>query len=243
MAKEYWKKNSTRRKGSSSKLLVMMLVSFLTGYLTASIFDLTSVSNWINTQLLAQHTSPIATKSVAQQAPLPKPKFEFYTLLANQHAQSEPVANVAPVRTAATTLSAAPTIPAPSPVPANPANELLAKNQPAPIAVTSAKTLAPIVTPVAPVVSAGKSASLAAIRKKSYLVQVASFKSRVEAERIKGSLVLKGFAVNVVTVNQQQTSWFRVIIGPYESRDQAEKAQVSIARSEHLNGMIRRMDA
>jgi cell division protein FtsN len=78
--------------------------------------------------------------------------------------------------------------------------------------------------------------------KNAYLVQIASFKSKQEAERMKASLALKGFVVSIAVVNQQQAQWYRIILGPYASRTQAEKARSSLAQSEHLAGMIRRMD-
>ena len=79
--------------------------------------------------------------------------------------------------------------------------------------------------------------------KDAYLVQIASFKSNQEAERMKAVLSIKGFRVNIAMVTQQQIQWYRVNLGPFSSRTQAEQARVSIARSEHIIGMVRKMDA
>lgn len=239
MAKDYGRRNSSRHRGSVSKQLLLVLVCFLSGYLSASIFDFTSLSGWVNTQLLAQHTPSIAVKPAPQQAQLPKPKFEFYTLLANERAgtsERAPTPGATDVITAAappststapTTTSTSPTIPT---EPAGPMNLTMTKNPPVP-------------PELPPAVSAkSTSASSAVISKDAYLVQIASFRSKQEAERMKASLSLKGFEVSVATITQQRTIWYRVVIGPFSSRPQAVLAQAAVARSEHIMGMIRKMD-
>lgn len=222
MAREYGKRNSARQKSSVLKPLFMVSVSFLFGYLSASVFDYTSLSGWVNRQL-AQHVAPKAAKFAPQQAQLPKPKFEFYTLLASEQnnggaqvAASAPAA-IAPVQPLTSSSSVA--------------------NPPVSVATHKPASIAPVLTgkPVA------SSPALAA--RGSFLVQVAAFRSRQEAERMKAGLVLKGFAVTISSINQKNTNWYRVNLGPYASRDQAAKAQGAIARSERIVGMIRKMDA
>lgn len=221
MARDYGKKNSRRHRSSTPKQLLLLLVSFLFGYLSASIFDFTSLTNWVNAQVLAKSVIPAAPTRVAEEAQLPKPKFEFYTLLATEHSAAVPVSTASP--TVPVTAHAPPTTPVGEPV---------VKNAPIPAA--------PIKSEVA---VAGKSSAWAVINKESYLVQVASFRSKQEAEHMRATLALKGFAANIVVVRQQQVSWYRVSIGPFSSKGQAEKAKLSVARSEHLMGMIRKMDA
>lgn len=224
MAKGYGRKNATPHRGSVSKQLLLVLVCFLLGYLSASVFDFTSLSGWVNTQLLAQHSAQITTKPVKEQAQLPKPKFEFYTLLASEHAQAnEQVASAGPVA-------------APQPVAAQipPLNVPVVKNKPTISTLANVGVSKPVLAHAAPP---------AVISKDGYLVQMASFKSKQEAERMKASLALKGFAVNIAMVTQQQTTWYRVVVGPFSTRPQAEKIRLSIARSEHIVGMIRKMDA
>lgn len=220
MAKEYGKRNSARNKGNVSKPLLLVLVSFLFGYLSASVFDYTSLSSWVNRQL-AQHLGPTAAKLTPQQAQLPKPKFEFYTLLASEHNSGEQVATAAPTIVAPTTQAL---------TPATPGTVNPAANKPAQVAAVI--TGKPVSIPPPAVVSKG-----------TYLVQVAAFKSRQEAERMKASLVLKGFSVSITSINQRNMNWYRVNLGPYASRDQAAKAQGAVSRSERIVGMIRKMDA
>ncbi len=221
MAKDYGRKRSSQHRGSVSKQLLLALTCFLSGYLSASFFDFASLIGWINAELLAGHVVQTASKPVPQQAQLPKPKFEFYTLLASDHVETtQPAPSGTQVVAALPLAAGTTTVPMP-------------KNQLAPgpmqVTVVSAKPI-PMSVPVT-------------ANKGSYLVQVASFKSRQEAERVKASLTLKGFMVNVTMITSQRVSWYRVIIGPFASRMDAQKAQVSVARSEHIMGMIRKMDA
>lgn len=80
-------------------------------------------------------------------------------------------------------------------------------------------------------------------KKSTYLIQAASFRHRHEADRMKASLILKGFPASVILITRDQTNWYRVMIGPYQSKDQAQKVQLAIAQSERINGMVRKMDA
>ena len=221
MSKDYRRKNSAHHRGSVSKQLLLVLVCFLLGYLSASIFDFTSLSSWVNTQVLAQHTIPTAIKAT-EEAQLPKPKFEFYTLLSSEHTNTNPLvpsgaAVIAALPTQKTALVSVPT----------------AKNQ----------SSAPAVAALTAGSVKSMPAATALINKEAYLVQIASFKRKQEAERMKAMLAIKGFNVNVAIVTQQQIQWYRVILGPFSSRTQAEQARASISASEHIMGMVRKMDA
>ena len=235
MAGHYRKRNSPRQRGNMLGQLLLVLVVFVAGYLSASLYDLANVRAWVGSHVLANNSTVIITKSGVQQAQLPKPKFEFYTLLANEQvagAASSPTA-VLPVK----------------PLP------LHASQEPAAVAIQSSKAAAlPLHAPLAsvaavavtnpaPVVLAEKIPALIANSKESYMVQVGSFKNMQEAERMKASLVMKGFNVKIATSTQQYASWYRVIIGPFASRTQAQQAQLAFAKREHIMGMIRKMDA
>jgi len=216
MAGQYKRKNSPRQKGSLLGQLLLVLVVFVAGYLSASLYDLASVTAWVGSQVLANNSAVIIKKPGAQQAQLPKPKFEFYTLLANEQ-----------VAGATTTSSPTAVLPV----------------KPLPLHAPLAPVTAVVLTSPAPVVVAEKIPAFIANRKDTYMVQVGSFKNIQEAERMKVSLVMKGFDVKIATSTQQQISWYRVIIGPFASHTQAQQAQMAFARREHIMGMIRRMDA
>ncbi len=232
MSREYKKRSSARQSSSFSKQLLLVLVCFLVGYLSASVFDFATVSSWVNAQLIAQHVTTKAEKTVSQQRPLPKPKFEFYTLLASEHPDaSADTAKAAPVK-AIQAVTPSPTTP--TTVPTTTVALATAKNPTMPAPVVNAVPVKPL-----PAYDVNHVVN----NKDAYLVQVAAFKSQQEADRMKAALVLKGFVVNISMVSQQKTNWYRVSIGPFESRLQAQKAQGAVARSEHIVGMIRKMDA
>lgn len=223
MAGNYRKKNAPRRNSNGLGQLLLVFVVFVAGYMSASLYNLASLSTWIGTHVLANSSLQPIIKVGPQQAALPKPKFEFYTLLAN-----EQVAGAA--QATATSQASAP------------APTAMAK-APAAAPVTAALPLHAPLAPVTTIASAEKIPAVIANSKEAYLVQVASFKSMREAERMKAGLVMKGFDVKIATVNQQRINWYRVIIGPFGSKTQAQHAQLAFARSEHIMGMIRKMDA
>lgn len=76
-----------------------------------------------------------------------------------------------------------------------------------------------------------------------YVLQVGSFKSKAEAERMRANLVIKGFDVMIASVNQQNQNWFRVMVGPVISLKEAETLKSNLASRERINGMIRKVDA
>lgn len=235
MARDYRSKRTTRARSNAPQQFLVAIVSFLFGYLTACIMDVGTISHWLNTQVLAHNEAkPTPAKAEApQQAKLPpKPKFEFYTLLANEKRAPQGSAAVP-------TASSNPTAPATAPVRVATST---AGASVAAVAQPAATTKATTQSPAAVKVAEGKplSATTSQPAKGAYLVQVASFKAQADAEHMKALLTLKGFSVNVVPISSpSQGNWFRVIIGPYANRDLAQKAQITLAKTERLNGMVR----
>ncbi|KTD48565.1 Sporulation domain-containing protein [Legionella rubrilucens] len=230
MARDYGRKgNNSRHKSSAPRQFLWIIASFLSGYLAATVFDVTSLSNWINKNVLAEQEKAAApAPAVVKHDERPKPKFEFYTLLSKD--------NSAPVTNHAATTASAP--PKPMPTPATPpavagqsvGQAAVHAGQPA-VAVVESKPILDA-RPAAPTPQAHE----------SYLVQVAAFNRRQDAERLKALLVLKGFDVSITTIVQNRTNWFRVIIGPFHSRSEAEKAQTDVARTERIKGIIRKFN-
>ncbi|OYV56654.1 MAG: hypothetical protein B7X00_00125 [Legionella sp. 21-45-4] len=75
-----------------------------------------------------------------------------------------------------------------------------------------------------------------------YVLQLASFRRTEDAERLKASLILNGFKVTVVSVQQQQVTWYRVVSEPFTSRSDAMVMQGAVARSQRITGIVRKMD-
>lgn len=205
-----------------------MLVVFVAGYLSASFIDVRQLMAWVNTQTAATN-SLNATRQVAQQnSQLPKPKLEFYTLLTANHAASA-------------TAQAATHNPAVVPQPLNKASEL---------AAAKAKTVVTPLTPAAVTKIIAQSTKKLPIprvtqpmvNKLNYAIQVAAFRTRQDAEQMKASLLLKGFEANVQAIASGRVTWFRVMVGPFASRELAVKTQTVLARRERVSGMIRQMN-
>lgn len=229
MAKEYASRRSSRARSSAPHQFLVVTVTFLLGYLTATVLDIETLSRWINTQVLAHQEMNRETpkaQTPPQAALPPKPKFEFYTLLANEKV---PNSQAAP-NTANT------------PTPAKASSPVTAATQAATVntaAVNAVKANAPKAQQVGAVKTAETRAAIPVAARGTYLVQVASFKARQDAEHMKGNLILKGFNVNVVPINHaSKGNWFRVMVGPYSNRALAQKAQMDLARRERLRGMI-----
>ncbi|RUR08806.1 SPOR domain-containing protein [Legionella sp. km772] len=245
MARESGSRRASRRGNSLPQQVLVMVVTFVLGYFTASIFDIETLSRWMTTQVLENHEPQqvIAQAKPKEQIP-PKQKFEFYTLLANEKGVG--------ANQAGTTHGTTATITNPHQVTAAAANSAVASATPQsarPItaSVSSTATTRVAVSQSNQAISAQPKAvqvttakPVAPSRGANFVVQVASFKARNDAEHMKGLLILKGFEVSVVPVSTpNQGNWFRVVIGPYPNRALAQKAQVILAKTERLNGMIR----
>lgn len=226
MTRPYGKKN-THNTGFLKQASIAF-VSLVVGYLAASVCDMNTLGGWLGKQVLAQQEVKPGSKSADNAAELPKPKLEFYTLLTNERVpdgSSQVAAIPAPPVPTATSTTAAP-----SPL------------------VTVA-TVSPSVVPqsvnkmpTTQVAAIEKPVIEVANNKNAFMVQIAAFKNKQDAERMRAVLIMKGFDVSVASVIQGTGSWHRVIMGPFSSRTAAVQAQLSVAKSERIMGMIRKMD-
>lgn len=221
MGREYSNKRPSRARSRAPNQFLVITITFLLGYFTATVFDIETITRWVNSQVLAhQEASKTPSKPQRQAAVPPKPKFEFYTLLTNEKVPNSEKGAAAQASTHASTNTAA--IQTAINTAATSAVKATAPHAPQPaIKTVDAK-------PVSPAIGRG-----------AYSVQVASFKARQDAEHMKGLLTLKGFNVNIVPINHAYRGvWFRVVVGPYANRTLAQKAQMDLARNERLRGMI-----
>ncbi|KTD54666.1 Sporulation domain-containing protein [Legionella santicrucis] len=257
MAREYNNKRSSRSRGGSSHHFLLITVIFLLGYLAASFFDFDTIMHWVNTQVLAHHDAKkeLAKPETPQQAVVPpKPKFEFYTLLANEKTPASQANNATTAAQSTAAVSTNTTVQSASVANVNSATNVVTAASPTTVPVTNAVTAASTAVPppqvklnpsqqtqqpVAPARAIAIKTTPVSAGRGNYLVQVASFKARQDAEHMKGTLILKGFSVYIIPVSHPtKGNWFRVVVGPYTNRVLAQQAQVNLARNERLNGMI-----
>jgi cell division protein FtsN len=70
-----------------------------------------------------------------------------------------------------------------------------------------------------------------------YFVQVASFKEEATAEGLKGRLIKKGYAAQVVPVQIEKMGlWYRVRLGGFATLQEAQAAQKRITVEENVEG-------
>lgn len=71
-----------------------------------------------------------------------------------------------------------------------------------------------------------------------WIVQVASFSEQSNADALQEQLEKKGYTAFVATAEVNGRTWYRVRVGPEEERNNADKLQKKIARTENLNGTV-----
>ena len=66
---------------------------------------------------------------------------------------------------------------------------------------------------------------------KRYLMQCASFRTRAQAEEMKAKIAFQGFEALIRRSSGNNGDWFRVILGPFESKRDAERTRHTLRRS------------
>jgi cell division protein FtsN len=65
---------------------------------------------------------------------------------------------------------------------------------------------------------------------KRYLMQCASFRTRAQAEEMKAKIAFQGLEALIKHSSGSNGDWFRVILGPFETKRDAEKAKHSLRK-------------
>lgn len=223
MTKQYRRRNTAASGGGLLRSLMLVGVSFFSGYLVASYLDIGRVGNWLSS-FAPESSRLVPTPQFASHTQ--KPKLEFYTLLTANHGAVPAPPRPAPIVATNTPPAAAKIAPA--------THTTVATQRVSPATILQARATKPEVKSVA---------QKAVIAKAGYTIQVAALRTQHDAERMKASLLLRGFRVNVNPVASNGVTWFRVMVGPFASRAQAEETQSVLVHRERMNGMIRKMDA
>ncbi|MDF1828188.1 MAG: SPOR domain-containing protein [Legionellaceae bacterium] len=196
----YPEQRRKRKPRSTTSRVPWVILGFVLGYAFSWFCNPVLVISWLKIHL--GHPAVVEDSGV-DVAALPKPKFEFYTLLTQE--KTEPPKKT-PSEIAKTASVSAP-----------------AASAPASPAVADTVNINPHQT--------------------YYVLQLASFQRREDAEQMLAGLVMRGIEANIKTITQQGAAWHRVVVGPFASKTQAEKAQGAIAHSERVSGIIRRMES
>ena len=65
---------------------------------------------------------------------------------------------------------------------------------------------------------------------KRYLMQCASFRTRAQAEEMKAKIAFQGLEALIRHSTGDNGDWFRVILGPFDTKREAEKAKHSLRK-------------
>jgi cell division protein FtsN len=157
-----------------------------------------------------QQAKPAQPKP-AEQA---KPKYDFYTLLPESEVILPPQA-----------IEPTPPPKAPEQKPVTPEE---AKKIDEARALAALSGLTP---PPPPVVAKGPVTS-------QFFLQAGSFRRKEDANNLRAQLILQGQNVQVESGTVREETWYRVLVGPFATREQLGQAQKSLAASGYSNLLL-----
>jgi len=139
----------------------------------------------------------------------PKPKYDFYTLLPESEVILPPETRQ------------------PEPPPSKPVSpEEAAK-------IDEARAIAALNGDVPP-----PPPTVAKAPEVQFFLQAGSFRQQAEADRVRAQIILLGQDVRVESVRVRDEPWFRVLVGPYSSREQLNAAQKTLSNSGYKNLLL-----
>jgi cell division protein FtsN len=62
----------------------------------------------------------------------------------------------------------------------------------------------------------------------SYTIQAASFRVKDDAETLRGRLTLEGMNVRTLSIQVDQSIWYRVVVGPFNKKVEADRAMTRL---------------
>jgi len=71
-----------------------------------------------------------------------------------------------------------------------------------------------------------------------FFLQAGSFRKQVEADKVRAQIILLGQDVRVERVTVREEPWFRVLVGPFSTREQLNLAQKTLAGSGYKNLLL-----
>lgn len=167
----------------------------------------------------ANNPAPTAAPAAA------KPKYDFYTLLPESEvivlpeaAPEKPAAALTPEELAKADAARA--------------LAALGGQTPAPLPTSAAPALPGAAAPTAP-----PSIAKAPISNQFFL-QAGSFRKQADADKVRAQIIMLGQAVQVESGNVREETWYRVLVGPFASREQLGQAQKSLAAGGFSNLLL-----
>ncbi|MDP3845731.1 MAG: SPOR domain-containing protein [Pseudomonas sp.] len=159
------------------------------------------------------------TNSPTPSAATAKPKYDFYTLLP----ESEVIVPM--------------DAPAEKPPAALTPEELAKADAARALAALSGQTPPPL--PAASDAAVTPPATLAkAPLSTQFFLQAGSFRKQADADKVRAQIIMLGQSVQVESGNVREETWYRVLVGPFASREQLTQAQKSLAAGGFSNLLL-----
>lgn len=76
-----------------------------------------------------------------------------------------------------------------------------------------------------------------------FFLQAGSFRKQADADKVRAEIIMLGQDVRVEAVKVRDENWYRVLVGPYSSREQLNKAQKTLAASGYSNLLLQQRQA
>ena len=73
----------------------------------------------------------------------------------------------------------------------------------------------------------------------AYMLQAGSFRNTSDAERLRAKLILHGLTVKSNRIEAKSGTWYRVLVGPFTSRSDLNRAQDILARANTESMLIK----
>lgn len=195
--------------------LLWVTTGLIVGVFLMSLFKLEPGNDAIKRDTSVANKKASAPQKTSPESAANKPKFEFYTLLSESEVIVPPEA--LPEKTP------------PPPPPPTKVEEQAAKKADAARAqaILDGKT-----PPAAPVKKAEE--------KIRFYLQAGSFPERAKAETVRAQLLLTGQNVHIEPGQIGNKTWYRVLVGPFVSREQLTVAQKQLASSGFNNLLLQK---
>ncbi|MDO8697481.1 MAG: SPOR domain-containing protein [Pseudomonas sp.] len=148
-----------------------------------------------------------------------KPKYDFYTLLP----ESEVIVPM--------------DAPAEKPPAALTPEELAKADAARALAALSGQTPPPLPPPSDTAVTPPPSLAKAPVSTQFFL-QAGSFRKQADADKVRAQIIMLGQSVQVESGKVREETWYRVLVGPFASREQLTQAQKSLAAGGFSNLLL-----
>ncbi len=83
----------------------------------------------------------------------------------------------------------------------------------------------------------------AVVASTQFFLQAGLVRKQSDADRVRAQIILLGQSVNVEAGNVRDETWYRVMVGPFNSRDQLSQAQKTLSSNGFSNLLLQQRKA